>query len=314
MVTGAIGKIGAMYTIDISMIDVGSARITQSLTRDYRGEIEGLVGLLQPIANQLAGLKVAEPPSEQPPVVTPPPQERKGMMAGMYKAQQPRITTKPKKDYGVRMNLEMALFEFWLSKNQPLLDYWNQNVLIGSRETIPSLLTVALGGDLAVRVWKRFSVGFFWDIYGPHRLKAATGVQNSSLTFFTSQHSGLLFRYYFTYDETEKSTRSSVGIEAYIEMGLGTTKANGKFSSEYSNAPIYTGTGPYSHFALGMNVLGGGSGSPTFGLFIRFRNSKVTELKDEKGNILPDVNIIRNNLTVDFSTIELLGFRFGFAF
>jgi curli biogenesis system outer membrane secretion channel CsgG len=67
MVTGAIGKIGAMYTIDISMIDVGSGRITQSLTRDYRGEIEGLVGLLQPIANQLAGLKVAEPPPEQTP-------------------------------------------------------------------------------------------------------------------------------------------------------------------------------------------------------------------------------------------------------
>lgn len=57
MITGSIGKIGRLYTIDIVLIDVQTARIIKSITRDYQGEIEGLVALMQSITNELSGLQ-----------------------------------------------------------------------------------------------------------------------------------------------------------------------------------------------------------------------------------------------------------------
>jgi len=54
MVGGSVGKIGRLYTVDILLIDVESSRIMKSLSRDYRGEIEGLLDLMGPIAEQLA--------------------------------------------------------------------------------------------------------------------------------------------------------------------------------------------------------------------------------------------------------------------
>jgi len=56
MVTGSIGKIGKLYTIDIVLIDVETAQIIKSITSDYEGEIEGLVSFMQPIAVQLSRL------------------------------------------------------------------------------------------------------------------------------------------------------------------------------------------------------------------------------------------------------------------
>ena len=55
MVSGTIGRIGKMYTIDIILIDVTTSKIIKSLTRDYTGEIEGLVAQMKSIANELAG-------------------------------------------------------------------------------------------------------------------------------------------------------------------------------------------------------------------------------------------------------------------
>ena len=42
MVAGSIGKVGSTYSVDIRTIDVRSGRITHSMWRDYRGEIDGL--------------------------------------------------------------------------------------------------------------------------------------------------------------------------------------------------------------------------------------------------------------------------------
>lgn len=56
MVGGSVGKIGRLYTVDIFLIDVESSRIMKSLSLDYRGEIEGLLDLMGPIAEQLAAL------------------------------------------------------------------------------------------------------------------------------------------------------------------------------------------------------------------------------------------------------------------
>lgn len=56
MVSGTIGRIGKLYTVDIILIDVGTSQIIKSLTRDYRGEVEGLVAEMKSIADELAGL------------------------------------------------------------------------------------------------------------------------------------------------------------------------------------------------------------------------------------------------------------------
>jgi TolB-like protein len=57
MVTGSIGKVGTLYTLDIRLVDVETSKIVRSVTRNYRGEIEGLVGLMDEIANQLIETK-----------------------------------------------------------------------------------------------------------------------------------------------------------------------------------------------------------------------------------------------------------------
>ena len=55
MVSGAVGKLGTLYTFDIIFIDIGTGQIEKSITRDYQGEIEGLIKLMQSIARELAG-------------------------------------------------------------------------------------------------------------------------------------------------------------------------------------------------------------------------------------------------------------------
>lgn len=65
MVAGTIGRIGQLFAIDIMLIDVGSSKIIKSITRDYTGEIEGIIGLMEPLANELSGV-AGTPTSEAP--------------------------------------------------------------------------------------------------------------------------------------------------------------------------------------------------------------------------------------------------------
>jgi len=58
IVAGSIGKIGKTYAINISMIDVESGRIERSFNRNYQGEIDGLLEILQDIAREIAGRKL----------------------------------------------------------------------------------------------------------------------------------------------------------------------------------------------------------------------------------------------------------------
>ena len=57
MVAGSIGKIGKTYAINISTIDVESVRIEKSFNRNYGGEIDGLLEILQDLARDIAGKK-----------------------------------------------------------------------------------------------------------------------------------------------------------------------------------------------------------------------------------------------------------------
>jgi hypothetical protein len=56
MISGSIGKLGQTYTIDLSLIDVKTARIEKSFFRDFKGEIDGLLDLMEVIANQIAAI------------------------------------------------------------------------------------------------------------------------------------------------------------------------------------------------------------------------------------------------------------------
>ncbi len=65
LVSGSIGKLGSMYLVNLRMIDVTTAQITQVVSEDISGGIEQVVGRLKGIANQLVGLPAhgaAEPP------------------------------------------------------------------------------------------------------------------------------------------------------------------------------------------------------------------------------------------------------------
>ena len=65
MVSGSIGKVGQTYTVDISLIDVATSQIERSFFRDYKGEIDGLLDMMEVIANQISS-SVVQP--EKPPV------------------------------------------------------------------------------------------------------------------------------------------------------------------------------------------------------------------------------------------------------
>lgn len=61
MVSGTVGRLGSLYTVDISLINVETSRIMKSLTRDHRGEIEGLIGIMKSVADELAGVQEKTP-------------------------------------------------------------------------------------------------------------------------------------------------------------------------------------------------------------------------------------------------------------
>jgi hypothetical protein len=53
MVSGAIGKLGQTYTIDLALINVETAQIEESYYRNYKGEIDGLLEVMESITNQI---------------------------------------------------------------------------------------------------------------------------------------------------------------------------------------------------------------------------------------------------------------------
>lgn len=68
MVAGTIGKIGALYTVDVRMFDVTTGAIEKVSKRDHRGDVEGLIDLLGVVSKDLAGIEVevAEVRKEEP--------------------------------------------------------------------------------------------------------------------------------------------------------------------------------------------------------------------------------------------------------
>ncbi|MBD3223089.1 MAG: PEGA domain-containing protein [Caldithrix sp.] len=54
IVTGSIGRVGKLFTVDILLVDVETSQIKSSLTRDHYGQTEGLVNLMGILAQELA--------------------------------------------------------------------------------------------------------------------------------------------------------------------------------------------------------------------------------------------------------------------
>lgn len=55
IIAGHIGKIGQTYTMDVRMIDVSSGKILTTQSADYKGTPDGLLTIMQGIADALAG-------------------------------------------------------------------------------------------------------------------------------------------------------------------------------------------------------------------------------------------------------------------
>lgn len=58
MISGSIGKVGKVFTIDLKLIDVSTSKILQTQSKNYRGDSEGLLVIMKIVAKQFAGLKV----------------------------------------------------------------------------------------------------------------------------------------------------------------------------------------------------------------------------------------------------------------
>ena len=61
LVIGSIGKLGSTYTIDLRLVDVQSGEIIASYFKDYRGEVDGLLGQFRIIAGEIAGKDLVAP-------------------------------------------------------------------------------------------------------------------------------------------------------------------------------------------------------------------------------------------------------------
>jgi TolB-like protein len=58
VMTGTIGKIGMTYSINVRLIDTESGQIEKFFSKDFVGEIDGLLLSLRDMADQIAGKKV----------------------------------------------------------------------------------------------------------------------------------------------------------------------------------------------------------------------------------------------------------------
>jgi hypothetical protein len=65
IINGFIGKIGNTYTIDISLIDVQTAQIEKSFVQDYKGEIDGLLDIMETISAEIASITRGPKTSEE---------------------------------------------------------------------------------------------------------------------------------------------------------------------------------------------------------------------------------------------------------
>jgi TolB-like protein len=88
MVSGSFGKLGNTYTIDAKLFSVETGATIRSSSKTYKGEVDGLLPIIQIVGWELVGL---QPPADllamtgvvAPGPVSPPKEPRKPMSKGM---------------------------------------------------------------------------------------------------------------------------------------------------------------------------------------------------------------------------------------
>ncbi|MEE8335260.1 MAG: CsgG/HfaB family protein [Candidatus Neomarinimicrobiota bacterium] len=98
MVSGSFGKLGSTFTVDAKMFSVESGQTTKSVSKTYKGEVDGLLPIIEIVAWELVGL---QPPAETL------------ARAGLGQAQVAEKVVKPKKvrkpmGRGMKVTLFMA--------------------------------------------------------------------------------------------------------------------------------------------------------------------------------------------------------------
>lgn len=56
MIAGDIGKVGNTYTIDMRLVEVKTSAIEKSVSNDFKGEVDGLLTLMNEVASVFAGI------------------------------------------------------------------------------------------------------------------------------------------------------------------------------------------------------------------------------------------------------------------
>jgi TolB-like protein len=57
VVLGYIGKLQSTYTIDVRMVNCTTSKIDNSYSETYKGDIEGLIALMEKLAKRMAGIE-----------------------------------------------------------------------------------------------------------------------------------------------------------------------------------------------------------------------------------------------------------------
>ncbi len=57
MISGSFGKLGNTYTVDAKMFSVETGQTTRSVSKTYKGEVDGLLPIIEVVAWELVGLQ-----------------------------------------------------------------------------------------------------------------------------------------------------------------------------------------------------------------------------------------------------------------
>lgn len=87
MISGSFGKLGNTFTVDAKMFSVETGQTTRSVSKTYKGEVDGLLPIIEIVAWELVGLQapahiLARAGVKAPEPVAPPKEPRKPMSKG----------------------------------------------------------------------------------------------------------------------------------------------------------------------------------------------------------------------------------------
>ena len=88
MISGSFGKLGNTFTVDAKMFSVETGQTTRSVSKTYKGEVDGLLPIIEIVAWELVGLQapadiLARAGVKAPEPVAPPKEPRKPMSKGV---------------------------------------------------------------------------------------------------------------------------------------------------------------------------------------------------------------------------------------